>query len=304
MCIRALDYCPPLDITFGDFLRAIITADSDLIADDNRDYRIAFIDAFRKRGIYPAGVKNLSPESLCYPTPDTKEIGEQVKILSTFLREFRNDITYITNREEIFNCNKRYIAGEFTEGKKKIFGLHRRLHVKFKNSIGFEKLTGLVFSDNYSQLGIRGSTAYGSNPPRPSFEVHSLHYASRVGPDGNQNNQVIVTIIQRASVKIQEDKKGNKKIIGDTGKDSFEMTGGCTLIFDLDTLELNYAISKPLLDVDILRDKEIHQLNLGRAIQLYTHQHPSPFTMTAYQAYFGMNGKGRVAEPFAFLHTH
>src|SRR5690242_21558824 len=90
MCIRALDYCAPVDITFGDFLRAIITADSDLIADDSRDYRIAFIDAFRKRGIYPAGVKNLSAESLSYPTPDAKEIGEQVKILTTFLRDFRN----------------------------------------------------------------------------------------------------------------------------------------------------------------------------------------------------------------------
>jgi hypothetical protein len=27
MCIRALDYCPPVGITFGDYLRAIVTAD-------------------------------------------------------------------------------------------------------------------------------------------------------------------------------------------------------------------------------------------------------------------------------------
>ena len=53
MCIRALDYCPPVDITFGDYLRAIVTADSDIVKDDSRNYRLAFIDAFRKRGIYP-----------------------------------------------------------------------------------------------------------------------------------------------------------------------------------------------------------------------------------------------------------
>jgi len=304
MCIRALDYCPPIDITFGDFLRAVITADTDIVADDNRDYRIAFIDAFRKRGIYPAGVKNLSVESLSYPTPDTKEMREQVAILSKFLRDFRSDITYATKRQEIFETNKRYIAGEYKKEGRSIYGLHRRLHHKFGNSIGFEKLTGLVFSDNYENLGIRGSTAYNTNPPRPSFEVHSLHFASRVGPDGNQSNQVIVTLIQRASVILKEDKKGNKSVIGGDGKNSFELTGGCTLIFDLDTLELNYAISKPLLDVELLRRTEEHKLNLGRAIQIYEHQHPSRQTMNAYQAYFSATGSNRMAEPFAFLHTH
>src|SRR6185436_15006319 len=34
MCIRALDYCPPVDINFGDYLRALITADSDLVPSD------------------------------------------------------------------------------------------------------------------------------------------------------------------------------------------------------------------------------------------------------------------------------
>lgn len=29
MCIRALDYCPSVDITFGEYLRAVITADID-----------------------------------------------------------------------------------------------------------------------------------------------------------------------------------------------------------------------------------------------------------------------------------
>ena len=31
MCIRALDYSPPVDITFGEYLRAIIPADIDLV---------------------------------------------------------------------------------------------------------------------------------------------------------------------------------------------------------------------------------------------------------------------------------
>ncbi len=27
MCIRAFDYLPPVDVTFGDYLRALVTAD-------------------------------------------------------------------------------------------------------------------------------------------------------------------------------------------------------------------------------------------------------------------------------------
>ena len=64
MCIRALDYCPPVDITFGDFLRALITADSDLVEDDDRGYRDIVIDAFRRRGIRPAEASSWSESSL------------------------------------------------------------------------------------------------------------------------------------------------------------------------------------------------------------------------------------------------
>src|SRR5437588_5829277 len=53
ICIRALDYCPPVDITFADYLRALITADADLVSQDRFGYRVAFLEAFGKRGIYP-----------------------------------------------------------------------------------------------------------------------------------------------------------------------------------------------------------------------------------------------------------
>ena len=64
ICIRAVDYCPSVDIRFGEFLRALITADADLVPDDPWAYREALIDAFRRRGILPAGVPNLSEEAL------------------------------------------------------------------------------------------------------------------------------------------------------------------------------------------------------------------------------------------------
>ena len=69
MCIRALDYMPPFDIRFGEFLRAVITADSDLIPDDRMGYRLAFVQAFRARGIYADDCMSMSPDSLLWEGP-------------------------------------------------------------------------------------------------------------------------------------------------------------------------------------------------------------------------------------------
>lgn len=70
ICIRALDYCPPVDIRFGDFLRAMITADRDLVREDPHGYRAALIDAFRLRGIRPTNVTSYAEESLLWCPPE------------------------------------------------------------------------------------------------------------------------------------------------------------------------------------------------------------------------------------------
>jgi len=67
ICVRALDYCPPVDITFGDYLRAIITADSDLRARDEIGMRDALMQSFRLRGIYPEGAGYFSEGAIAWP---------------------------------------------------------------------------------------------------------------------------------------------------------------------------------------------------------------------------------------------
>ncbi len=70
ICIRAVDYCPPVDLRLGEFLRAMITADYDLVPDDPWGYREALVDAFRKRSIDPPGVRNLSEDELLWRPPE------------------------------------------------------------------------------------------------------------------------------------------------------------------------------------------------------------------------------------------
>ena len=70
MCIRALDYLPPVDIDFGDYLRAIITADMEVMPYDPKRYRIAFMEAFRKWGVFPANVRSFSEDGLRWDPVD------------------------------------------------------------------------------------------------------------------------------------------------------------------------------------------------------------------------------------------
>lgn len=70
MCIRATDYLPPVDPTFSDFLRAMITADFELNRSDDSGLRAAMIEAFRLRGIRPTAVGSLAVQSLLLEAED------------------------------------------------------------------------------------------------------------------------------------------------------------------------------------------------------------------------------------------
>jgi hypothetical protein len=231
ICIRALDYCPPLDINFGDYLRALITSDYDLVNDDNLDYRIAIIEAFQKRGIFPDNVKNMSVESLlCKVDQESDQFESRFAVLIDFFRHFKEKISYISNRKEIYELTKIFISGgeipgsntntkrkNATEKKESIMGLHQRLNIKFlghDDAIEFGKLTGLILDDSMvDHLGISRS----KNPNTmgmPMLEVHNLKLASRSGPKGENVNQIILTLTQKRGVVAKRDKWGNPEIVG------------------------------------------------------------------------------------------
>jgi len=230
MCIRALDYCPPVDLTFGDYLRALITADFDLVADDSRNYRLAIINAFGKRGIYPKGIKTLSPESLRWNIVSEDVLNGalgQGKILRT--------ITKIL-RDKLFKASDIKSRRESYEFFQSVKGLIHKQISKMTETEPFDQLTGLCLSKDPIW-----------NEKNPVFEVHSVRSAVRVTPDGETVNQAIVVLTQRRDVDT-----GNSTII--------QFRGGCTLIFDLNGLKLRYCISKKFKDERRLND-QIDYLN-------------------------------------------
>jgi lipopolysaccharide assembly outer membrane protein LptD (OstA) len=90
----------------------------------------------------------------------------------------------------------------------------------------------------------------------------------------------------------------------DPYENGFIFRGGCTLIFDLDSLQLKYAISKPLLDSDALEKEDALSINLKRLNAQYAFQNGDEDSgINQFELYFG-NGINHTIEPFAFLHQH
>ena len=121
ICIRAIDYCPPVGITYGDYLRALITADFDVVPDDPWDYRGALIDAFWQRNIYPRFATSLSEDALLWKEP-TRPLSAVPKLNFADLR-FQGDPANAASAEEVRRqacALGRYVT---EDGRRAEFGL-------------------------------------------------------------------------------------------------------------------------------------------------------------------------------------
>ena len=98
VCVRALDYCPPVDVTFGDFLRAVVTADFDLHPVDETGVRDAFMQAFRLRGIFPESASFFSEGAIAW---ERAESGRYPAVAGL---EF-GDPNGLTNKQKNANGN-------------------------------------------------------------------------------------------------------------------------------------------------------------------------------------------------------
>ncbi len=297
ICIRALDYCPPMDITFGDYLRAIITADFDMVADDSLGYRVAFVEAFQKRGISASGIKSMAVEELAHDLNPQNLSGQQdqMGIFVQFLREVKEEIGYHTDRKAIFEATKKFVGGNY--------GLHARIESKFAHSEvvdEFSSLTGLMFPGDREateKLGLE--FGYGSIQTA-SYEVGNVWLANRVTPNDGIINHVVVTLIQKRGVRFNVD-DGDVTVDEDGffvpdkvdpdkwGEHHIIFNGGCTLIFDLDTLSLRYSVKK---DID---DRQ-------RMIRQYKYE--AGLLGDANETYFDSATMTALAGPFAFMHSH
>lgn len=295
ICVRAIDYCPPVDLTFGDFLRAIITADVDMVAADEHNYRVAFIEAFQKRGIFPGGVKSMSVEALAYEEyPELILEDSNEEIFAKFLREFKEKISYQTDRGTIHKITKEFIKG----GKLAKLGLHKRINIKFLQSKAgdrFADLTGLLFTQKMQNC-IKQGFDFSNYSKTASYEIENLWLANRITPNDKIVNHVIITLVQKRGVNAYIDTNGEFKIKnfyqpakGKLNNDGFIFRGGCTLIFDLDTMKLKYVIKKDINDEKRMEQQFKYSKGMFEGEEAST--------------YFDDKTLAGLSGPFAFMHS-
>jgi hypothetical protein len=283
MCVRALDYVPPVDLTFGEYLRAVITADYDLVRDDDRGYRVAVIDAFRSWGLYPSDVNVLDETALLWRPPQFHERNALRGILGK-----------LTFTDWTLRADRRTVFLQMEEGERV---LRSWLYANARETDDDEGQLGLlILGSSYQSLP---RNRWG----QPKFEVHSIRPCNRIGPDGQQRVDLVAEIVQRRAgyfdekvqaavdaaktpwLFLKRDENPKKPRPALPKKPDFWFRGGCSLIIDRERGDIRYCVGKSVLNNGRLEDqREFEQ----------TGALPS-----AAATYFG----SRDCNPFALLHT-
>jgi pimeloyl-ACP methyl ester carboxylesterase len=238
MCIRALDYVPPVDISFGDYLCGLITADIELVHGDRYHDRASIVNAFSQWGIYPSEKKTLVPDDLRWQGPSEIVSGTLIEWLQA---NSVGDWTLGADRAEIFHQSERLARS-----------LHRWIR-KFApdQPSAYHREFGLDLSREGNNKSI-GRDARGV----PKFEVHSVRPCRRVSPDGQVRRTVVIEIVQRRKAFFDESIQAQVDagaIAFKSAREDFYFRGGCTLIVDGETGQVRYLIRKSITNQDRLR---------------------------------------------------
>lgn len=176
ICIRAIDYCPPVDVQLGEYLRALITADYNLVPDDPWGYREAWTEAFSRHRIYPPNVRTLAEDELRWQPP-APEIPTEPEL--SFARlQFMGDPGSPAGEEE----------------------LERQA-----------RAVGRLVSVHLDQFGLMHTSDAGPNEQVDPPCVQSVRSCRRVGPDGQVVFDLVAEVTQRRVVRTSD---GNFAVYG------------------------------------------------------------------------------------------
>ena len=252
MCIRALDYIPPFDLTFGEYLRALVTADYDLVRNDDLQYRVSIISAFRDWGIYPGDVRSLSVGSLLWSPPE-------VQAFDTPLRWSPADKLHedpLFNPDAVLGHNDAW--GTNRDRLRCFINMHKRGRQLQ------DWITEFIDPGAAPYMGIDLDSSPNAPPNRsierdsqgrPCFEVNSPRLCRRIGPDQQERADLVVEIVQKRKAFFdpeRQDDLDNGRQDWSGARQDFFFLGGCTLVIDQETGDVRYCVRKSIHQQDRL----------------------------------------------------
>jgi hypothetical protein len=293
MCIRAIDYCPPVHITFGAFLRGVITADLDFSPED-RESRIVFIESFREWGIYPAGISSMGVDALAWPT------GEEL------IKELVADGSVTHQPDEL-----RSDLGQFVRQASSQWNLESDRFAVWKNLAQLRKalhdwlLGGDSFGRDYARIfGLeidrdKAPSTVSWGQYGPAVEVHAVRPTIRRTARGMTSTDLVIEITQRRDGYYDETEQEKMDALparshGKRTPPDFYYRAGATILVDPTTSEVRRVIRTPgtIADTTELDQVRDYLRSEGGLRNAFDGEAPS------------LRGRdyGAREEPFALLH--
>ena len=241
MCIRAFDYLPPVDVTFGDYLRALITADYELAPEDEIGQRAAMVESFRARGVYPYNATSLAEEALLW---ERSEKGD----LPPLPVDKQHTLRWLL--EGAYDFSRRVLPKESSYDPPPVQKEREVMDQDEANGDVEQEETGLelqqaIRSDLDRYVRGQGVAAkLGLNPNLP-IKVHGFHPVFRVAPHG----QLMVELVAQFTQVDRASHQDSEKYGG------VPLRGGTTVIASADGT-VRYVISKPLESGQISEAKQ------------------------------------------------
>jgi hypothetical protein len=211
MVVRAFDYLPVVDVTFGDVVRAVVTADRKLYPDDVINLRGTLVEAMRRRGIYPERVASLTDDALAWPAPASRltldDPGAPIDLRSLVLSATMDlDLSGAPGEE---------MAGE-------------------QRSAGGDRLYQMVTHWAHThalEIGL---------DPSARVSLAGVHVAYRLAEDGQPRPDLVLQLAQRRRDLEDQSLHVDRRPV---------FRAGTTLVAGVDG-EVEYVVAKPLPLVD------------------------------------------------------
>jgi hypothetical protein len=187
IAIRALDYCPPTDLLFGDFLSAMLTSDYEVYPDDSRyTYRKALRQGFAGFGFKPgseAQGKTAEPGlwggpaglELAYNRTHHESMQFDRDEVFRFLWENREqlqvDENAYTKVEEVWPCYRVAADGFFLRETTAVYSQQIKLEARELRKLGLKKPQGMPDEQQLTIFG--GGTLIFDESGRLKYHVRN-----------------------------------------------------------------------------------------------------------------------------------